>query len=45
MYMTETEGFLDMVARKCAKFMRAGGGALPKEQNPISSRTSVAVSR
>lgn len=34
MYMTETEGFLDMVARKCAKFMRAGGGPLPKEQDP-----------
>lgn len=34
MYMTETEGFLDMVARECAKLMRAGGGALPKEMNP-----------
>jgi hypothetical protein len=34
MYMSEIEGILEMVRVNAPRLMAAGGGALPKEQNP-----------
>lgn len=31
-YMTETEGFMDLVNRKCIELMRRGGGPLGNER-------------